>query len=390
LNPTLTTRFITKQVFTKQVFGLALLSTATIFAGGGSGGKVGGGGGETTPPNAVEVRIPSERIPGGATVQMKYLFTQPRPIGSSGSRIATHGFSVNGVSIFSPQGDAAGAAVWQNDDLSVSIISPSGDFGTNVDYPFMTVAMTIPASIATGITYDLAMESANFVGPLGPLTLTDPKPGTLTVGGSVSIHNVTPGGGIWPSGTVVKVEGTGFTPATRISAKMRMSPSVYISPTEMQFTLQDSATTMDMQAITATNSDGSQVVYYSYLRGILVQSPSRKLLTSTDPIFQAQRHALAAVTRPPALASGQFVALAIQNPSPGPVVVTFQLRSSGAATSVHLPSGGRIMDDLSVLLGGVNIPANDVVTITATSAVQILGLLGDETAGTVTPFLPAF
>jgi hypothetical protein len=55
-----------------------------------------------------------------------------------------------------------------------------------------------------------------------------------------------------------------------------------------------------------------------------------------------------------------------------------------------LPSGSRVMDELSVLLGGIPVTAGDVVNVTATSGVQILGLSGDDAAGTVTPFLPAF
>jgi hypothetical protein len=47
------------------------------------------------------------------------------------------------------------------------------------------------------------------------------------------------------------------------------------------------------------------------------------------------------------------------------------------------------MDDLSALLGCA-IPAGDVVAISATSAVQMVGLYGDEAQGTVTPFVPSF
>jgi hypothetical protein len=88
--------------------------------------------------------------------------------------------------------------------------------------------------------------------------------------------------------------------------------------------------------------------------------------------------------------NGQFVALAVQNPNPGPVSVTFQLQSTGATTSIVLPSGGRIKDELGALLGGLSVNAGDVVKVNATAGVQILGLIGDENATTVTPFLPTF
>jgi hypothetical protein len=367
------------------------LIASGLFAASGSGGGGGGGtGGGVTAPNAAEIRIPNERIPAGGTVQVKFLLTQPRPIGSSGSSFFTSGFDVNGVAISSTLGDAAGAAVWKDGLLRVSVISPNADFGMNADYPLLTATLSIPASSKPGATYPLALSDGSLMSPLGPLTLTDPKPGTLTIGGSISIYNIVPGGGTWPAGTVVTVSGTGFLPSTKLGAKMRISPAVYDSPTQMHFTLQDSSTTMDMQQITASNPDGSVVTYNSYLRGVLIQKPSRSLLNQTDPVFQLQTHGIATITGLPPMGSGQYAALAFQNPTPGPVVVTLMIDSSGAVTTITLPPGGRVMDDLTTLLGGTNLAPNDTVTVTSTSSVQMLGLYCDEIAGTVVPFLPSF
>jgi len=270
----------------------------------------------------------------------------------------------------------------------VNVFSPSGDYGSNLDYPIMTVTMTVPATMPTGTVFPLQFASANYMGPTGPFTFVDPKPGTLTVGGSVSIHNVTPGGGTWPPGTVVKIEGNGFSPLTKVSAKVHVSPVIYDSPTEMHFTTLDTATTMDMLAITAQNPDGSQMTYYSYLRGIPVALPSRFLLRHTDPVFQSLTHDAATFTVP-ALESGQFAGIAVQNPNQTPAVVTFQVASTGAITTVTLPFGARIMDDISSVLG-TTLNSGDSVRISSTSGVQILGLLGDESQGTVMPFLPVF
>jgi hypothetical protein len=277
--------------------------------------------------------------------------------------------------------------VWQNNTLAVNVVSPNADYGTSLDYPYMTVTMTVPSTTSAGSTFPLGLIGADYTSPTGSLTLTDPKPGILTVGGSISIHNVTPGGGTWPAGTVVKVEGTGFSPLTKLTAKMRMSPITCVSPTELDFTLLD-ATTMDMLALTAQNPDGSQVTYFSYLRGRLIASPSKALLQHTDPVFQSQTHLLGIFTVP-ALAAGQFTAIAAQNPTPAPVTVSFHVQSTGATATYTLPSGGRIMDDISSLLGSILAPG-DSVTVSATSAIQILGLQGDETKNTVTPFLPVF
>src|ERR1700674_4892191 len=93
-------------------------------------------------------------------------------------------------------------------------------------------------------------------------------------------------------------------------------------------------------------------------------------------ILNGKRHKLAIAQS--ALSDGQFMALAVQNPSQGPVVVSFFHQRMGAATSVTLPSGARIMDELSALLNGLNLQAGDVITVNSTSAVQILGMTGDD------------
>lgn len=367
----------------KRIFALGVLSAGAAFASGTGGGGV-------TPAGSAEVRTLSERVPAGGTVQVKYLLTQPRPITTTGpTRLMTYDFAVDGVSAFSPMGDTAGAALMQSGSLSVSIISPNSDFGTNLDYPFLTVALTIPPTTLKGSTFSLGMADATFQTPSGPLTLVDSKPGVLTIGGSVSIYGVTPGGGTWAAGTVIRVAGTGFVPGTKLTTKMRTTNAVYVSATEMRFSLLE-ATTLDTQPITAGNPDGSLVTFYSYLRGVPVYRPSLSLLRKTDPIFQAQTHGVATVGPIGNLTPGQFTALAIQNPTPGPVVVTFLHEASGVATTITLPSCGRVMDELGTLLGGLILTAGDRVTVTATSGVQILGLLGDDTAGTMTPFLPAF
>ena len=372
-----------------KVLVLMVVGAAALAASGGSGSG-GSGGGGVTAPGAAEVRTLSERIPAGGTVQVKYLLTQPRPISTGGPKLATEDFVVNGVAIASPLGDSVGAAVAENGTLSVQVVSPLSDFGTNLDYPFLMVTMSIPATKAAGTTYPLGFGDTVFESPDGPLTLTDPKPGTLTIGGSVSISNVVPGGGAWPAGTVIRVLGTGFLPGTKITAKMKISSASYVSPTEMRVVLQN-ATTMDQQPLTANNPDGSQVTYYSYLRGVPVAPPANELLAKTDPIFPLRTTGYAVLGPLGNMTGDQFTGVAVQNPTPGPVVVTFRHDGTGAIATVTLPSLGRVMDDFTSIFGGsVTAASGDTITITATSGVQLVGLMGDRVARTVMPFAASF
>jgi hypothetical protein len=120
-----------------------------------------------------------------------------------------------------------------------------------------------------------------------------------------------------------------------------------------------------------------------------MQSPSRSLLQRTDPIFGAQTHGVATIGPIPALDASQFVGLTIQNPTQGQVSVTFRNNTSGVSNTMVLPSGGRAMDDIAAFLGAAP-AAGDTITVTSTSGIQIVGLNGDETLGTVTAFVPVF
>lgn len=344
-----------------------------------------------TPPNTVEIAVSSEVVPAGGTMQAKFSLTEPQPITSTGAGYALESASVNGVAVWSPDGTAGGVGVVKNGYLYVSAISPTASLATNVDYPFLTITSTLPASLTAGTTWPLTLTAdttiATATGPMSVLV----KPGKLVVGGSISIQGVYPGGGTWPGGTVVKVIGSGFSTRTRVTTKMQTSSVTVMSPNEIDLVLKG-LTTIDAQKVTVVNPDGSTDTYFPYLRGVLVRNPSRVLLQNSEPAFALQTHALASLVVP-ALTPSQFEALALQNPNPGPLVVTFELDGASgtpAISTVILPSGGRLVDDLSSLLNGVAVSAGNTFKLTATAPLQILGLLGDESAVTVSPFFPTF
>lgn len=365
------------------------LVATTAWASGKNPSGGGTGVGAVNPPGTAELRTFSEIAPAGGTVQMKLMLTQPHPISSGGADFAMSGMSVDGVALSSPLGDTAGVGLVHNDTLSVSVVSLGSDLGTALDYPFLTVTMDVPQTALAGAVLPLSPGSLAFSAPDGPITFINPKPGTLTVGGSLSVNGVWPGGGTWPAGTVITIRGTGFQSGTKLTTKMKVGAPTYVSPTEYRFTLQDVAT-LDQQPIVLTNPDRSTVTYYSYLRGVFVQRPTREFLRKAEPAFAARTQGIATIGPLPATGLGQFAAVAVQNPNPGPVMISFTLQSSGATTSIVLPSGGRVMDELSALLGGASIAAGDSVTVSATAGVQILGMNGDEIQGKLTPFLPVF
>lgn len=371
---------------TRTLVTVGLLSATGLLAAGG-GAKTGAGGvGGVPTPGIAEVAIGNEVIPAGGTVQVKYRLTTPRPIFGGGPKLLSYDFNLNGIGVNSPLGDTYGVGLCKDGTLAVEIVSPSGDYGT-ADYPFLTVAMTLPLTAKSGAVYPLVFPETVYQSPAGPVTLQNLRPGNLTVGGSLSIHGMVPGGGTWPAGTAIRLQGTGFLPKTVVTSKMRTTNALYVSPTEMVFYL-STATTLDSIPVTATNPDKSSVTYYSYLRGVPVSQPTKLMLQKADPIFQTLTNTAATVTMP-VLAATQFLALAVQNPLSYPVSVSFNNQRTGQTVFVSLPFAGRLMDDIA---GIFNAPpqAGDVITINATAGVQMLGLTGDEAVYTLKPWLPQF
>ena len=343
-----------------------------------------------TAANAAEVAISSATVPAGGTAQLSFTMTQPRPILSTGTGFDLAGFDVNGIALWSTNGLACGVGSVHNGVLTFSAADPSSVLGTGVDYPFLTIALTAPLGVKTGTAFTFGWSPEAWLTSLaGPYALTV-KPGRVTIGGSVSIRGVYPGGGTYPAGTVIRIPGTGFQPGLRLQTAVVYS-SISITPNEIVLTLK-SQTTMDSQRFQVINKDGSSASYFAYLRGSMVRPPSKTLLQTGEFAFPLQTQAVVNVPAGGGLAGSQWVALALQNPNPGPAAVTIELQPYGQGRSalVVLPAGGRLVDTVQGLLNGIVPQPGDIVRVTSTSMIQMFGINGDETAQTLKPFAVSF
>jgi hypothetical protein len=369
-------------IITRNLICTFTCATALLASGGGTKQN-------PTPANTAEVHTPNALVPAGGTLQAKFLLTEPRPVTSTGTSYFIGDGFVNGLSLWSINGVAGGVGVVRNGWLYFEGIDPSLMLGTNVDYPFLTITTQVNAGAVPGTTSSIGWASGAYMtGATGPFDLLA-RPGTLTIGGSISIHGVYPGGGTWPAGTVIRMTGSGFKSNTHLQTAVKFS-SFTITPQEIDLVLKEQ-TTMDSQSFQVVNPDGSADTYFSYMRGTLIHQPSRLFLQAVEPAFPLKTGAIATLGPVPAPAnSGQYLALALQNNSPGPLVVTLQLTTQGTTATVLLPSTGRVVDAIADLFGGVNPLPGETVAITSTSPVQILGIMVDESAGTVAPVLPVF
>ena len=284
---------------------IMLGASALVF---GSGGGTARG---VTAPNAAEIAVVNVSAPAGGTFQMQSKLTEPRPISSTGSDAG--GFGLNGFAVWGPNGDSAGVALVKNGRIFINALSQTGNLAAGLDYPFLILTLDVPGGAKVGTRFPLELAHSAMNTAAGPLDVTV-KPGTLTVGGSVSIRGVYPGGGTLQAGDSVKIRGAGFSTGTKVTSTAKMNTIRVVSAEEIEITLKEQ-TTMDMQSFTVTNPDRSTVTFYSYLRGKMQGMPLRTLLQSAEPAFQLQTHALATITIS-APDAGQFTGLALQNPNP--------------------------------------------------------------------------
>src|SRR5215469_6562906 len=274
-----------------------------------------GGPGPSGSNNQVSLHIPNEMAPPGGVVQMKLLVTTPTPISSGGPRFDFDSTfdAVWGIELFNPTGDVNGAAVINGSQVNVFYTTSSGAQGT--DYPIMTVALHVRSDVSPGSQTQFSLDPSStwVLGLLGPATLKPMTPATITVGGTISITNIVPGGGVLPAGSVVSIQGMGFQDKTQVQLNAINASSIaLIGPNEIQVTLAET-TNMTGQKIQMVNPDGSQDTYFSYLRGISLVQSARPLLQNTIPIFSSVTYSKAVYGPIGTLLPNQFSGIAVQN-----------------------------------------------------------------------------
>jgi hypothetical protein len=322
---------------------------------------------------------------------MKVLVTEPTPITSGGPRLAVpSGMDLIGIELFNPNGDVNGVAMTGGSLVSVSSVTSTGTQGS--DYPIMTMSFQIPASMSSGtkLSFGLDPSSTWGMGLLGTATLKPVLPATITVGGSISITNVVPGGGSLPAGTVVSVQGIGFQTGTQVQlSNIKASSISVVSPNEIQIVLAE-PTQMTGKKIQVANPDGSHDTYFSYMRGIALGQSNRPLLASAVPIFSTMTYSQASFAAANNLSTSEFSGVAVQNPSLLTATVTFTLFSPSNAplgsSTVVIPNGYRMMRETSEL-AGVAPPAGSYLVVSSDTPIQMFAFLGDTVTGTVVPYV---
>ena len=362
-------------------------------SGSGTSGSTSGGstsGSCTSSTRQISLHIPDETVPPGGIAQMKVLVTEPTPVSSGGPRIAALSYAaVMGIQLFNPTGDVNGVAMIGGSMISIESVTSTGTQGS--DYPIMIVSLQLPPNISLGAkeSFSLDPSSTWILGLLGTATMKPIVPATITVGGSISITDVIPGGGVQPAGTVVHVQGIGFQPGTQVQlSNIKASSIVVTSPQDIEIVLAEQ-TQLTGKKIQVTNPDGSQDTYFSYMRGIPFNQSSQPLLASALPIFSSITYSRA-VFATAGTSTSEFSGIAVQNPNQSAATVTFSLFSSTdtplGSSTVVLPSGNRMMRDMTELTG-VTPPAGSYVVVSSDLAVQMFAFLANSVTQSVLPYV---
>jgi hypothetical protein len=300
-----------------------------------------------------------------------------------------------GIELFCLTGDLNGVATIDGSKVNIRYTTTVGTQGT--DYPVMTFALHVrpDALPGTKTQFQLDPSSTWTLSPSGATaTLNPTPPAIVTVGGTISILDVVPGGGVLPAGSVVSIRGIGFQPKTQVQLNaIKFSSINFISPQEIQFTLAET-TNMTGQKIQLVNPDGSQDTYFSYMRGIPLARSNQPLLANAVPIYSSVTHSKAVFAPIMPATGSQFTGIAVQNPGGAPVTVSVTLYSTAntvlGSSSFTLPGGYRLMGETSELTQDAVPDAGSYLVVTSTQPLQVFGLVGDLWTGTVTPFTAMF
>ena len=337
----------------------------------------------------VSLKIADETVPPGGIAQVKLFVTEPRPISTAGGKFAFDGFdSLEGVALMSPGGDAMGVGIWRGSSLTLSIVSPSTTFGTEPDYPILTVAGRVSPTAPLGASFllDMDLASLQFADPSGTVYPVHGGSGELAIGRTVNVEDVLPGSADLPAGAVVSIPGRGFDRTTRIRFKEALLSDVtFVDPFHMLVTTAEPIR-MHGRGIKVVNANGDETRYFSYQR-------VRRQFTSSEPTL---RDAVAVfdslqVTSAAFPVGAGTTGLGLQNRGDAPVMATAELLDAAGTLLQRVPirigASRSVVASLSEVFVGATFGASQVVRVRAEGPIQVMGI-AVTAPGVASPIVP--
>lgn len=218
----------------------------------------------SNPP--LNVNISTEAAPPGATVQIKLSLDKPAAVASGELAIdldpGVFG-PVSAIATFSAAGDSCGFADISGSHVDVHFQSVSATLGSAAGTPLVVITVPTFATAKPGTQVPVnADPSGSQWGSTGQPYEVTVTPGTVTVGGSLSVSDVSPVSNL-AAGAVVRIRGTGFTSATTVNIAAVSVASVQLAgPQEIDVTLAGPAD-LGGKRITVSNPGGPPVDFFA-------------------------------------------------------------------------------------------------------------------------------
>ncbi|HEX9256558.1 MAG TPA: hypothetical protein VF938_13485, partial [Candidatus Angelobacter sp.] len=283
-----------------------------------------------------------------------------------------------------------------------------------------TISMPLSASLTPGTTFPISIDKANtsFFDSSKAYTAIEFASGTLTIApvGSPYVSDVLPAGGLLPDRTLIKIFGAGFNANTKVSiegttiipADQTLVNSGEIDVKICNGTVADTATVcpnnggsmqLDGERVRVKDTTTNFVIeYYTYLRANDEPGSSANgQINLVHPMFS--RVTYLSATIPLVVSATQFTGLSLQNTSASDSGIKIELLD---ASNASLANVSFILHGLGAGTAGRKITRDVIadwfpsppagaakvrVTVTSGPAVQVLGMLGDTSAGTIVPVI---
>jgi IPT/TIG domain-containing protein len=265
------------------------------------------------------------------------------------------------------------------------------DYGMDLDTPVVAIAIPVSSTALPGQTVNLNLDPTSvWLDPNGNPYPTLVTQGMLTVGGTLSISNIVPGGGLARAGSIVKVLGMGFEPDSKVDInEVLISSTHFVSSKEIDVVLA-ADTQMNGRRVRVENQSSKEmVVYYSYLRTTPLGKSAQPLLAKTEPLFSQVQYTTGYFRT---VAGTTFLGVAARNANPQSANITIKLFSTAGAllgsTSVSLPPAMRFSRSIWELFPNITPTNNLIVKMVSNLPAGMLGLLADTYTKTVAPVAP--
>lgn len=283
-------------------------------------------------PVSLPVVISVPETPPGATAQIRLSLRTPHQLTSGYVAVdldpAVFG-PATAADVFSAYGDQLGVARLNDHHVEVFFRSPLGGIGRLPGMPVLTITAPVLVNARAGDTASIAMSFGGkpWKDLQGYQFLPETESGLLRVGGSMAIETVTPGGGLLPRGTHVRISGQGFNTQTKVEIEgVVLQDVVFLGPLELEAVLGAPAD-LTGKRVVLRNQDGSEADFYPALRG------------RSSPSFQGAAFQPIFPSRTDLAANGWPM---VQNASTEPVDLTYTARI-GAGVYLRYPTAtGRL------------------------------------------------